>query len=644
MGTSATTIAGNPPVANAVAITLLRLRAWVYRVADAWLAHCPLARGTTYYFDLTAGNDTTGTGTEALPFKTLAKAQAMHDAWSSAAGGLRLRFKRGETWRQTTGLSISKSYVTVDDYGSAAASKPVLTCFTLQYPNGTAWTSESGNVYRRTEASDVGRFREAGDVDNPYVEATSIVTVEANAGSYWYDPATTRLYVHRRGSGNINNDGRGYEAVVSNQTAGIGTPASSNIDSIRVHGIRVDGYGCHRTVQHNVGYGVILSLTGTNLGCVTECEAYHSTTHMMGAANTTDGGLTLWMGNRVGWMAYDAANAGLSFVGYAQTGGCESVFIGNEVIGGTVPATANTLLPRGRSISCHTNGSTTVGLFAALGNRVVAGPYQCQYPAGAGDCPTVDFTPSGDPNACRAFIVDDVFEAYTGYATASLAVLGAGVMPSNTLNANARWRFRHGGTTTTGVFFTTDNQKGMAVNMDLEVDAVAFQPASSGRLALTNVPTATDNTGTLLHCRIHARLASSNAIFGIDYDTLLNSGTSSSLRCINTVATVHKGGTAARFFLASRNSATLLLGLAPYLLTQSAGNPSGYDLATGTIELGGYPPATGPVPASSPLYRAGVSAGAWLVDSDIDGRPRRRATPTIGPRGETGTALEPQVL
>src|SRR5689334_4255546 len=85
----------------------LAFRAQFYRLLSARIANCPSARATTYYF-AQAGNDSTGNGSQATPYKTLAKAQTL------VADNVRLRFNRGDTWQEATGLADNGHPITID--------------------------------------------------------------------------------------------------------------------------------------------------------------------------------------------------------------------------------------------------------------------------------------------------------------------------------------------------------------------------------------------------------------------------------------------------------------------------------------------------------------------------------------------------
>jgi len=253
MSSSYSTLVGNPPV-----ITSNTWRDWYFSLLFARVSECLVNRTTTYHFDNTLGDDSTGDGSIATPYKTIAKAQALHDAADDPAD-IRFRFKRGEVWRETTGLVITKDDVTIDDYGTG--NKPLFNNFTLQYPDGTSWTAESGNVYKLTSITeDISWFREEEDLDNPYSRQDSVAHVEATEGSFYNNTSTNVLYIHRRGGGDPTDDGRDYEAVISAANSGVRISSGGCV----VKNIRADGWGMSISNTSTQREGIQSDAVGTD--------------------------------------------------------------------------------------------------------------------------------------------------------------------------------------------------------------------------------------------------------------------------------------------------------------------------------------------------------------------------------------------
>lgn len=163
MGTVYGTAVGTPPVCTSMAF-----RGWVSRLIAYRLAECPVARATTYYFSQ-SGNDTTGAGTLASPWKTIAKANTVIAA--NPSGNIALLFARGDVWRETvtntatiasggatTSITLSTAPVdipvgdTITLTGGTQETKRVLTyndstkVLTLASVNGTTHTGISYTI------------------------------------------------------------------------------------------------------------------------------------------------------------------------------------------------------------------------------------------------------------------------------------------------------------------------------------------------------------------------------------------------------------------------------------------------------------------------------------------------------------------
>src|SRR5439155_9824292 len=131
-------------------------------------------------------------GSLTRPWKTLAKASAVLAA-APANADLRLRFHRGDVWRETTVLNFTNSRVTLDDYGEGA--KPDFTRFTRQYTSG--WQPLSDTLYRRAEPMLVGWVRRSADPFGSILARTnSPVSCRDTPNSWYYDSGAQMLYVN----------------------------------------------------------------------------------------------------------------------------------------------------------------------------------------------------------------------------------------------------------------------------------------------------------------------------------------------------------------------------------------------------------------------------------------------------------------
>jgi hypothetical protein len=485
MGTSYTSAVGVPPVCTSLAFL-----AWMQRLLAYRLAEIPLARGTTYYFSQ-SGNDTTGDGSQANPWKTISKANTVIGNWTSTSAGLRLRFNRGDIWRETTGLTINKSHVTVDDYGTGKR-KPLFNRFAITY--NTSWTLDSGAVYRRAETNDIAWFRQQNDLTTAFSRQNSIANVQANPGSFWWDSTGKILYMQSVDGIAPTSSFRAYEAVTSNATA-----ASSGIlvtaDDVRVQNIRCDGWGCDRTTPHNnTAYNFMSQLTAGQSALFVGCEGYYSGSHIMGTLDTGAGGITTWISPRFGWQMYTSAG-NTAINGYSHNGGHEFFVYDYECIGGVLPSSDGGSNSKGTAIYGHTS-SGTAALYLCWRGRVVGGKYQAH--SSAGFFNAASFTDLAD---CRAFVVDDVLDASDLAMSGQFQDAAVGEIIARQYNVviNPRYRFSTGAWTggSQSQVNATSNNSGIAINGDFRFDARQYKGSAGTGMFYSVGP----NSLSVYNCR-----------------------------------------------------------------------------------------------------------------------------------------------
>ncbi|MEI8197717.1 MAG: dockerin type I domain-containing protein, partial [Phycisphaerae bacterium] len=265
------TLVGAPPLA-----TTLAWQTWYQTLLADRLAAVPSARARTYYFSQT-GNDVTGDGTAARPYRSLTLAQALLD---QAIGDLRLRFRRGDVWTEGRGLSIAfQQNVTVDDYADLGGENlpiPRFTMFSVQYPDTTGWQSAGNGVYSRAEPTAIGWVRlTATPLDNIMVECGSVADVAALPYAFWYDSVAGRLYVKVNGT-DLTTNGVPLEAAPINTVMGL--YAAGN--NIRLQNIEVDGFNVGNLTS--LGYGIKVVNGAGEQAVVVGCQDYYGGYHNMG--------------------------------------------------------------------------------------------------------------------------------------------------------------------------------------------------------------------------------------------------------------------------------------------------------------------------------------------------------------------------
>ncbi len=290
MGSSYNALVGPIPDART-----LQWDVWYWKLLNARIAYCPLVRATTYYFSQ-SGNDTTGNGTQGNPYKSIAKAQALHDAAADPAN-IAFLFKRGDEWNEATGFDVTKKNITVADYGTGA--KPLFNKFTIKY-NASGWTQAGAtNRWTRTEASTIAWVRnQAARLTSPYQRMSSTAGVESTPLS-WYWVGTT---LHVNVGVGVNPNTLNLESVADNQTVS-GLSMGNNADGCRFQNMRADGWGMNTVGANPQKMGITDYLTGTNAGLLVGCESYYSSTHVMahnsGAGNS--GGISTYIDCHAGY-------------------------------------------------------------------------------------------------------------------------------------------------------------------------------------------------------------------------------------------------------------------------------------------------------------------------------------------------------
>jgi hypothetical protein len=337
------TLADFPPVA-----TSLAWFDWYDQTLQQRLDAVPLERATTYYF-AQSGNDLTGDGSEARPWKSLAKAAAVLAAAPQTAD-LRLRFHDGDVWREATTLTITNDRVTIDDYGDGA--KPDFTRFVQQYTGG--WQLVSGTLYRRAEPMNVGWVRPAADPFGRLLQRTDASTsCGATVNSWCYDATAQVLYV------NLGSDPNalpgGLEAC-----PGDGQGWLINGDNVRLQNIRLEGVGMSRA---GTGYGLqIFQTTGWEQAVCVGVDSLFTGYHSIGQTNH-QGGLATFVDCVGGYC--NPRGGETVFVSYADFGGNQAIWEDCQARFGTLPAEGFGQSVIG--IYAHTAGAWSPGLLIANG-------------------------------------------------------------------------------------------------------------------------------------------------------------------------------------------------------------------------------------------------------------------------------------
>lgn len=616
MGTSYSTLVGSPP--SMLTYDWVR---WYHKLVRQRIAECPLARATTYYFSQ-SGDDSTGDGSIATPWKTIAKAQAVHDAGS---GNVALLFKRGDEWRETTGLSITKNNVTVADYGLAVGvvGKPFFNRFTIDYLDASnPWTNASGDRWTTSEASTIAWLREKADRYNPLrmittTGATGNTDVENTPRSWRYESGTLHI---NPGTG-VDPNTKDYEAVIANGVSGVDMDG----DFGRVQNIRAEGWGMNPADTNNQKHGIRVSGNTTKSNLVIGCESYYTSAHSIafnGGGNPADsGGFSTFVNCKAGF-AIQHSSGETIYNSYVYDGGQETIFHECEARWGTLPQGTATYAPRAASHYQHTNGVTSAALTIA---------YRCSAPTSTWTCRKgvrfEDYAGVTTLTSVRNYIFGEVFNDGLATGTGSDQDIAYG----GTARANSRISVKPSAYTAspTGLTASSKKQNGWAFNTILIYD-LANQTTHTA--AVWNGLNTEGENAKLYNCMIRVQNNPGTAGFVIDGRLAQSSSQSDadSGELKNSIVQMTSGGSASSW-VAFNGNGTLMVRNAYSVDTLNDGTLlRRYSVDTAGVHIGGAEDYDTQPTAASPLYQLGTPTVGLEYDYDL--RPRDPDAPSIGPR------------
>ncbi len=632
-GTAYTGAVGIPPV-----ITRLAWKTWYTRLLAFRQAECHTARTTTYYF-AASGSDGSGNGTVEAPYQTITKAQSL------LAADVRLRFRRGDTFLSPTGLSINASHVTVDDYGSVADPKPILSRFNAPYSQGQ-WSlvpgTANGRCWKAAENSTVAWLRETGSVNSIYRQMTSVAAVDATPGSWGVDLGSHLIYVNPSANNAANANPatgqRQFESVTANTNCGIQVGASGSVDDILIQNIRIDGFTAN--VTDLGGQGITGHLTGTDAMVLRGVEVYYSDRHNIANVGSVTGGIVTMIQCKYGWTTSQEGRG--PTVVYMALGGQEALWHECESVGDVLPIGA---IPYGGATQgspgqlCHSDGVTahTAALMIAYGcfNR----PGQWQTGAMSDNHCAPAFS---DLVRCRSFVVNETFDARepsvldqeaTPPGASSYGIVGT-VLESSLYTAVVNCRFTSrmvwNSLPANNQDFARYYTPGIMLNSSMTFDC-AGSPAV-GAASPRDMFAATA-AGQFYNCRLHMRTYGNTQAF-ISQEVQNNPASgSSALKAFNSILSADGVGSGVSYY------APGLGNIAANQINNAYSNASsahkslaeGYDQDPFYVEVSDLP--FGHPPTDSPLRTTHnqLIQGTYRLEYDADWTPRSLATPAIGP-------------
>ncbi len=606
MASSYLDLVGPPPLA-----TTFAFRRWYFDLLAARLAEAPLQRAMTHHFDSVSGDDDSGDGSLASPWRTLVKAQAVLDAWTPDGGGLALLFRRGRVFKGLTGLSVTKDRVTVAGYGDGA--RPLISRFTQEYPlGGGGWTAVSGSHYKRGPmVATVGWIRRQDDPLNPPQRMADAAGVTATPHSWWYDAANLELHVNF----GVDPDTLNLEIVYANSTDGIWVTG----DGCRVDGLRCDGWGVNPDDTSVQRYGIKIGGLDAAAVVVSNCDAHYSGRHNIGhytATTASVGGMATFINCRAGWTLASSGGE-TAFVGYTYKGGTELIYHDCRVAHAHLPEVGRTY-PRNEALKTHTSPSQgPQALIIAWGFAVESS--DSGYVRGA----VLDGAPPAATLAdVRAFNVEETIAVVDGRGN------GHRPTPANVACINCDWSLRPDNSPLSLISPGDWPQDGWLINSRLAIDLGINNPSNPDWALYRGSASTAD--ARIWHCQFDI-VGDGVTDVGFHYQTLrvdatYNGFPQGELRnCI--VQARHVG---ANSYLSFNGDGALMTANAVSTDTFADGTDrQRYSVDGQLIELAAEWPIAARPAADSPLHGRGTSM--IRIEYDAHWQPRDPAAPTIGP-------------
>lgn len=605
---------GNPPL-----VTTPQYEQWVTSRVNKALLYCIRGRAT-HYFVAAGGADGNNGLTTGTAFQTMSKVNTVIAA-AGATADLEFSFNRGDTFRSTTGITISgHTKVAIDDYGTG--DRPLLTAFTRTYASGGAvWTQVGGtDEWTAAESNDIAWCKYQGPTGSTTLlqRVTSSANVQATPQSFWWDPGGANLLHVNAGTG-INPNNKNFEAVISNSVSGINIQS----DGCRVDNINTEGWGCHRITTATQAEGVHVQLSGTDMALVSRSRSAFCSSHAMAYYGVSTNGIAVFVDDQAGFTKYNGGAGETEFNFFSTNGGHEVFAVNCDAFAGTLPSNdwyvAGTTIARGRGFFGHTAGGTASYLCTYYckesNNALITPSVPCQSGTWWNNLPT-----AASPTATNLINVRGVVYAENYEGGFSTAGTGHVIGGDNEAVVNSTYNFKPA----SGSAFGAIHSGGWVINNVYNID-LGLQASAQFALSNTNGD-ATNTTYALWHN--HFNVTNNTLGFDFEYSGWFGGGLGGTAQAINNICS-NQGTGGFRIGLNDTSADGRILGNAYYncTLTSSQGAPDDNKAVTlYDVPLLGATPLN-----NSPLYRKGATS--IRVPRDRLGR-LRPVPPSIGPVSE----------
>ena len=453
----------------------LEWRDWYETLLAARINEIPTTRATTYYFAAN-GNDSTGNGSIATPYRTVAKANTL----TGASGDVALLFRQGDEFPTAEGINITRNNITIGSYSTSSVygPKPLIHCFINTIASGGAsWTLDNdgsataGDTYSASENTAVGWIREKGSPAgdharlNPFRYFNTRAEVRASPWSWTWIDADDAIYVNCGDGVDPNTKVWEYSDAATAADDGCQVQGFSGC---LIDGVRFDGFGAYSSGSQVASFGVRINGNMTGKTClVRNVEAYYTGNHAIGAANDS-GGLVTFVGCMAGYVN-DTWGAGSStYVAFASdTTGMEAILDSCVARFGILPYESDgNYDDAGGDIQLgwytHNGGTGTISLYVQRNCRDTQETWPTNWTSTTGAFSGMNFPGTeNDLSTYRVFIVDHLSEMPSGGGLVNFQPL--------TFSANCKYLYTYPSTNTDFLRTLSSPSGGVHVNSIISI-------------------------------------------------------------------------------------------------------------------------------------------------------------------------------
>ncbi len=325
------------PLANPIAQESL-FRDQIEGLFEQRLVRCPIERSTTLYVDPEHGDDGASGLSPDDAWRSFVPVQALLDQKPTDVAIL---LKSGSILRTTELISVASDDVTIATYDGEAPATisgafPLEelgagvwrhegeSLFSIQLEMEPHWVMTGEPVWRHSDGESelplVPHARAGDRYSHPFAEASGLADLATREGSFWWDAAAKRLYLHTW-------DGQGAPGVDFTLDGALSTTHGLHIsgDRVRLDNLVFDAHGLSGVNAGGLGYNIFIQAHQAET-VVSRCVAMFNKTHAITHAAPGTGPASATLVDCVsGLGGRGDQGTWTSYVTFAQKGGQEMI-------------------------------------------------------------------------------------------------------------------------------------------------------------------------------------------------------------------------------------------------------------------------------------------------------------------------------